>query len=421
VSARARSARKMAVALVVAALGFGAGQPPSTVKKPVPTPGREHAHLQFQLEEVQTRAVQAENQAADLQEERVRLLDHLKRLLVERNKARAELGELRKDVATIGNSVAQALEEAARWRMEAEQRRAEVSELQQQMAAIPPEPPDLQRVRMGYERERREARRDAEYLWSKEREKLARRHTTELKDVQGRLDTATAQLAALTDELRQVAQTARDTGTKTQQALEQVRRRAAQAEADNQRALEQTRERAARELARTREQAEQAETEWQQRLTAERLAVRRTREDARRQINRAEQAARQERVGLEQLRSGVVVDWAKLYVRVGVLEAQLGHTQEAERAFKYAIQLQPTLASAYYNLGILYDDHLKNGPAAIAAYEQYLLMAPESKDAKTVRGWIQLLKGTEAANQDRQDWNRPGLNGLAKTFKELWG
>lgn len=410
--------------LVVGMAGLGAAQDPSRANKVLhlsKTEARERARLEFELEEAKTRAAQAENQLADLQEERVRLLEHMKPLLLERTKTRAEIERLREDLGTVTDTLAQVTEQADRWKTEAEQRRGEASELQQQLALVPPEPPTARKLRTTYEGELREARKDAEYLWSKEREKFERRHAAELQEAQGKLAKASTQLATLTEDLRQVTQQARDTEQRllkektdqvgrAQRELDQIRRRASQEEQQHQQAVAQL-----------HEQMDKAAAELKRRLGFERLAVRRAREDARRQINHAEQKARHERVGLEQLRSGVVVDWAKLYVRVGVLEAQLGHTEEAERDFKSAVQLQPTLATAYYNLGILYDDHLNNGPAAIAAYEQYLLLAPAAKDAKTVRGWIQLLKGTEIANQDRAQWNRPGLDGLAKTFKELWG
>ena len=440
-TSRVRRDGVLLLLLAVGGWGLGAKQPPASESWT-----RERAQLWFERDDFKQQAAQAQRQAVELTEERTRLLERLKTLTVERNAAREQAETAQHDVQAVGDALTLVTDEGARWRTEAEQRRAEVSELQQQVAMIPPEPPAVQKARTTLRQEVQEARKDTEYLWSKERDKLERRHADELNSVRQDLDRATTRLTALTEELRQVTQTARATEAGAQQGVEraadeveQIRRRAAQAEADNLRALEHTRDQAAREVEQIRrraaqheqesqravdqahDQQAQADAQWRRRLAAEQTAVRRTREDARRRINQAEQETRSDRVRLEQLRSGVMVDWAKLYVRVGVLEAKLGHAEEAERDFQYAVQLQPALASAYYNLGILYDDHFNNGPAAIEAYEQYLLLAPEAKDAKTVRGWVQLLKGTETANQDRQQWNRPGLSGLGKTFKDLWG
>ncbi|MBI4227694.1 MAG: hypothetical protein HY600_05450 [Candidatus Omnitrophica bacterium] len=409
------------LALAVVSLGAGA-QPPKPsdedeeLSAPLaPTPAQIQARLELARDEAQQRAVRAENELADHQEERARLLEHLKRLLVERNRARA-------DVQTLSDTLATITDEGASWRTEAEQRRAEVSELRQQLAAIPAEPPDARKARTIYERELREVREDAEYLWDRQREKLERQQAAARQSFQEQLEALEAARQALAEQLDAITTQA---GTTSAALAESERAREAALD-DLQRGqalfqktdlqLQQT----AEELDQVTQQAQATEQDLRRRLAAAEQALRQAREDAYRQVTLAETAARQDRVALEQLRSGLMTDWTKLYLRIGVLEAQLGHLAEAERDFQYALQLQPASSAAYYNLGILYDDHLNNGPAAIKAYEQYLLLAPEASDAKTVRGWIQLLKGIEKSTQDRDQWNRPGLPGLAKTFKELW-
>lgn len=472
---------------------------------------REQVRLQLDLELANRRAEDAENQLADIQEERPRLVEHMKRLLSERNASQA-------DVQTLADLLTTVTNEGARWREAAERSQADVRRLEQQMAALPPKHPDIQKARLAHEQEQRQARKDAEYLWHKERDKLIQQQQKDreklvqqqkreadslrqsLQEVQAQAEntrqadaarfadqlehaqTAQQRLAeqldqsqtearatararedaeqrekAIAADVRRLQERLQQTGTEfeqarqterrqfeeqtkrwslqinqaetqRQQALQQIRTigsRAAQEMADAQRhahqELDDIRRRTAQEVGDLQLSAARTAQELAQQIDALNLALRRTREEARRRVLQAEASARQSRVANEQLRSGLMVDWSKLYIRIGVLESRLGNLDEAEKAFKYAIQLQPTAARAYYNLGILYDDHLENGPEAIKAYEQYLLLAPESSDAKTVRGWVQLLKGIEKSNVDRQQWNRPGIRGITKTFKELWG
>jgi|GEM_PF-2755543 len=62
--------------------------------------------------------------------------------------------------------------------------------------------------------------------------------------------------------------------------------------------------------------------------------------------------------------------------------------KNAEAEFKKALELDPNDAGTHYNLGVLYDDDLKNPEKARYHYERFLELAPDDKDAARVREWL---------------------------------
>jgi len=65
--------------------------------------------------------------------------------------------------------------------------------------------------------------------------------------------------------------------------------------------------------------------------------------------------------------------------------------KRAEQEFLKALELDPDDAGIHYNLGILYEDDLKNRIEARKHYERFLELAPHDPDAPTVREWLSLL------------------------------
>lgn len=125
---------------------------------------------------------------------------------------------------------------------------------------------------------------------------------------------------------------------------------------------------------------------------------------------------------LESLRSKLIQDAVKLYIRTGSLEAAQGHLQKSEEAFLKAIQLDPKSASAYYNLGVLYEDYFRDRAKAIKAYEQYLLLSPQAPDAPVVQEWLARLKSKidPPASGSKEDWGRPGFHNFSKALKQVF-
>lgn len=71
---------------------------------------------------------------------------------------------------------------------------------------------------------------------------------------------------------------------------------------------------------------------------------------------------------------------------------QANYTAAVEMYHK-ALELDPDNADTYLQLGIIYDDNLKDEEQAIYYYNQFLIREPDSEKAKRVRGWI--AKSTE--------------------------
>jgi len=68
--------------------------------------------------------------------------------------------------------------------------------------------------------------------------------------------------------------------------------------------------------------------------------------------------------------------------------------EKAKTAYVRAVSLDPQYADAHYNLGILYDNHLRDRSQAANHYRQYLDLDPDSPDALQVGQW---LSAAEAA------------------------
>ena len=376
---------------------------------------KEMARLTLQRDELGQQVEQMGGQVRRFEEERLQLLNRMKDLLKERNEARSE--------------AAGAARETGRWKEEAERLKQEVE------SSPPPQRlPEIGKLQAAYRKEEKEIRKDMEYIFSKERKKMEQRLQQKVAENQ----TLLSQIKALRKEMG-------DIFSKERKKLEQ---RLQQKETENQTLLSQAKslrasslqgERSLKEARRKTEEVAAQSSVFIEKARKERVdglkkqaldfsmqgdrslkeAHRKTEEVAA-QSRVLFEKAQKERVELENLRSNLVQDWARLYIRVGGLEAAQGNHGKAEAAFKEAIQLQPSSAVAHYNLAVLYDDYLKDRAKAIQEYQQYLLLTPQAKDAGTVQGWVELLRAEEISQRDRGQWDRPGFQGITKTLKHAF-
>jgi len=65
-----------------------------------------------------------------------------------------------------------------------------------------------------------------------------------------------------------------------------------------------------------------------------------------------------------------------------------GKYREAEKEYLLLLEADPDDADAHFNLGVLYDDKLKNTAAAALHYREYLRLRPNAHDSAEVRRWI---------------------------------
>jgi tetratricopeptide (TPR) repeat protein len=66
---------------------------------------------------------------------------------------------------------------------------------------------------------------------------------------------------------------------------------------------------------------------------------------------------------------------ADAHINLGLLHHDLGNLIEAERCYRRALEFQPTLALAHFNLGVVLEDRQKKS-AALKAYQEALKHAP---------------------------------------------
>ena len=65
--------------------------------------------------------------------------------------------------------------------------------------------------------------------------------------------------------------------------------------------------------------------------------------------------------------------------------------KEAASTLKQLLRLDPLDIDALYNLGVVYDNYLKDKKQALHYYRQYLRLAPQAEDVPQVKQWIKEL------------------------------
>lgn len=76
---------------------------------------------------------------------------------------------------------------------------------------------------------------------------------------------------------------------------------------------------------------------------------------------------------------------SELYNNLAIAYRERGEFKKAEEAYRKAITLDPKFATAYYNLGVLYDLYLNQPSDAIRSYREYEKLAGRNQ---TVDVWI---------------------------------
>jgi len=74
--------------------------------------------------------------------------------------------------------------------------------------------------------------------------------------------------------------------------------------------------------------------------------------------------------------------------------------EDAVKEYEKALELAPFNADICYNLGILYDDCIKDRKKAVFYYQKYLELAPSAEDARQVKSWI--LKANDELNWQKR-------------------
>ena len=75
----------------------------------------------------------------------------------------------------------------------------------------------------------------------------------------------------------------------------------------------------------------------------------------------------------------------------GVIFMTAGRYDRAETDFLKALSLREADPAVHFNLGILYDSHLRQPAKARRHYERFLELAPSDRDAPKVMQWLREL------------------------------
>jgi len=78
----------------------------------------------------------------------------------------------------------------------------------------------------------------------------------------------------------------------------------------------------------------------------------------------------------------------KLFYNMGCIYRAIGEFEKAKDEFLKALKIDESDPGVHYNLGILYDDHLKDRQSAKYHFEKFLELAPNDKDASKVIEWL---------------------------------
>ncbi len=94
---------------------------------------------------------------------------------------------------------------------------------------------------------------------------------------------------------------------------------------------------------------------------------------------------------IQELEETLKGERALYHYNLGVSYAQAKLYNEAIQAYEKALEFNPDIAEAYYNLGILYENILYEEEAALKNYQRYLELKPQAEDAQEVQSWIKRL------------------------------
>jgi tetratricopeptide (TPR) repeat protein len=83
---------------------------------------------------------------------------------------------------------------------------------------------------------------------------------------------------------------------------------------------------------------------------------------------------------------------ADMHYNLGTIFLQNKQYKEAIKEYERVLELRPSDSETHYNLGVLYDDFLKDREKALYHYQKYLTINPKAPDAKKVETYILSLE-----------------------------
>jgi tetratricopeptide (TPR) repeat protein len=125
-------------------------------------------------------------------------------------------------------------------------------------------------------------------------------------------------------------------------------------------------------------------TEKEQELTTLKEEVQRREK----RVEKAERMAAMLDSARDQVRQVSDREKRDMHYNMAAVYAREGRYADAEREYLTALDIDPSDAHAHYNLGILYDDELKDKRRAAMHYRRYLKLRPGAPDVDQVKDWL---------------------------------
>ncbi len=92
------------------------------------------------------------------------------------------------------------------------------------------------------------------------------------------------------------------------------------------------------------------------------------------------------------LATTVCTNCAPAWNQLGILHREAGRFEEAEGAYRQALDHDADYALAHYNLGVLYDLYRARPAEAVEHYERFVAISGDTADSAAVSRWIADLR-----------------------------
>jgi nucleoid-associated protein YgaU len=93
---------------------------------------------------------------------------------------------------------------------------------------------------------------------------------------------------------------------------------------------------------------------------------------------------------------------ALYHYRLAASKYREGDFESAINLYEKALQVDPELADAHLDIGIICDDYLNDNERAVSHYREFLKLKPDSGKAKMIKRWIAKAEEEEAAPSEKQ-------------------
>ena len=225
-----------------------------------------------------------------------------------------------------------------------------------------------------------------------ESQEAVQRRGAEIKALQAGLDAAEARAATAVDQRDAAADRVAELTAKLARSERRQRELAAAATAEVDRAkayaaaLSELKDLLTRQqdaVSAQREQVETVETR-NQRLQAAAAAASAAKQVAMSEVEKLTTQVQTERAALTAERVDMHYNLAVIFTKNRLFG-------DAEREYRKCLDANPDDADVHYNLGILYEEHLKDDLRALKHYEKFVRLRPGSPETPQVKRWIDAL------------------------------